>query len=129
MGNRKTTGTVAEWLIEEELADYRAAKFFLEDTVKEFVQDMEKFQYSLRLLYEAQKDNQSDLLGAIQSLRSCIPAIQNIQYNCSHAIPAYYPYPYPARTAHSFHGCSNTFSTPTSVARAKIQKTGFYFIP
>ena len=78
MGNRKTTGTVAEWLIEEELADYRAAKFFLEDTVKEFVQDMEKFQYSLRLLYEAQKDNQSDLLGAIQSLRSCIPAIQNI---------------------------------------------------
>ena len=78
MGNRKTTGTVAEWLIEEELVDYRAAKFFLEDTVKEFVQDMEKFQYSLHLLYEAQKDNQSDLLRIIQSLRSGIPTIQNL---------------------------------------------------
>ena len=39
MEYRKTTGTVAEWLIEEELVDYTAAKFFLEDTLKEFIQD------------------------------------------------------------------------------------------
>ena len=78
MEYRETTSTVAEWLIEEELTDYTAARFFLEDTLKEFIQDMEKFQYSLHLLYEAQKDIQSDLIGTIQSLRSCIPAIQNI---------------------------------------------------
>ena len=78
MEYRETTSTVAEWLIEEELTDYTAARFFLEDTLKEFIQDMEKFQYSLHLLYEAQKDIQSDLLGRIQFLRSCIPAIQNI---------------------------------------------------
>lgn len=78
MERRKKTGTVAEWLIEEELADYTRARFFLEDTVKEFVQDMEKFQYSLNLLYEAQKNLPSDLLRSIQSLRSGIPTIQNL---------------------------------------------------
>ena len=50
---------------------------------------MEKFQYSLHLLYEAQKDIPSDLLGRIQSLRNCIPAIQNIHITV--VIPSFLP--------------------------------------
>lgn len=75
----RTTSTVAEWLIQDELADYTAANFFLEDTVRDFVRDMNNFQYSLELLYESQKHIQSDLLNRIQSLRGCIPVIQDIR--------------------------------------------------
>ena len=63
MESIETAGTVAEWLIDEELADCTFANLFLEDILKEFVQDMGKFQYSLNLLYEAQKGVESKFIG------------------------------------------------------------------
>ncbi len=100
MEYRKNTGTVAEWLIQEELVDCTVASCFLEDTVREFVQDMEKFQYSLYLLYEAQKNNPSDLLRSIESLRSGIPAIQNLHISIfmPHPPPPHANMPTPVET-------------------------------
>ena len=64
-------GTVAEWLIEE-LSGYDNANLFFTDTLAEFDEDgnLENLNYSLYLLYEAQKDKSSELLDRIQLSRN-----------------------------------------------------------
>ena len=66
-------GNVAEWLIEE-LADYDVANAFLDDTLKGFKEDKDtkSFEYSLHLLYQAQKERPSELLDKVNSFRNRI---------------------------------------------------------
>lgn len=79
----RNTGTVADWLIEEELADYSDAVLFLTDTLREFNEDrdLENLDYSLYLLYEAQKDKLSELLENVISLRNDVSAIKSMISN------------------------------------------------
>ena len=79
----RNTGTVADWLIEEELADYSDAVLFLADTLREFKEDrdLENLDYSLYLLYEAQKDKSSELLENVISLRNAVSAIRSMISN------------------------------------------------
>lgn len=80
MGKNTRRRTVAEWLIEE-LADYDTADLFFDDTLKEFKEDkdMANLEYSLDLLYRAQKELPSELLDKVNSLRGRISVANSIK--------------------------------------------------